>query len=91
MKVRFRIDRLIVDGANLSSIERARLKDALRMSLEAQLLERMETNVSLPRGELHFERRHIAMPMAVDVRGAALGMTLGPVVAQSVWPTAPQS
>ena len=91
MKVRFTIDRIIVDGIDLSPIERLRLGDTLRTSLEAVVRERVGADDHAPLTSRQSERERVAMPLAANAGGAGLGLALGPVVAGSVWPSGHRS
>lgn len=91
MRVRLRIDRIIVDGIDLSPVERLRLGDALRTSLEAVVLERLNADRHAPLSSRQADRERVAMPLAAGAGGAGLGLALGPAVAGSVWPGAPRT
>jgi hypothetical protein len=91
VKVRFTIDRVILDGMELSPLERLRLSDTLRTSLEAVVRERVSADGHAPLASRESERERVTMPLAAGVGGSGtgLGLALGPVVASSVWPGAP--
>ena len=88
MTVRFTIDRLLVDGMDLSPIDRLRLGDTLRMSLEAAVRDRLGVDGQPPPVSRQSERERAAMPLAANAGGAGLGDALGRAVAGSVWPGA---
>jgi hypothetical protein len=88
VKVRFTIDRLIVDGMDLSALEWVRFEGALRTSIEALLLERLTTEGHARLTSGQSERERVAMPMAADARGAGLGFALGSALGASVWVSA---
>lgn len=91
MKVRFTIDRLIVDGIDLSAFERVQFEGALRMSLEAVVLERLSTNGHARLASGRSERERVEVPLAADARGAGLGLALGPALTAGVWASAPRT
>jgi len=85
VKVRFTIDRVILDGMDLSPIERLRLGDTLRTSLEAVVRDRLRADGHAPLVSRQSDRERVAMPLAAHVGGAGLGLALGTAVAGSVW------
>jgi hypothetical protein len=89
--VRFTIDRVVLDGIDLSPLERTRLSDTLRMSLEAVVRERLSADGHAHPTSRQSDRERVAMPLAADARGAGLGRALGPVLGASVWPGASRS
>ena len=88
MRVRFTIDRIVLDGVELSPVERVRLGDALQMSLEAVVRERLSTDGRAPLASRQSDRERVGMPLAANARGAGLGRALGPAIAAGVWPIA---
>lgn len=83
MRVHFSIDRVVVDGINLSPIERAQLEESLRVSLQETLLMRI-ADAQRQSGLLpitrHSRRERLELgahgPFASEHLGEALGTTL---------------
>ena len=81
MNVRFTIDRLIVEGVELSPTDRLRLVDALRESLTLEL--NAFARADAPAGR-QVDRVRLQAPVA-GASGAALGATLGQALAGHAW------
>jgi hypothetical protein len=90
MKVRFVIDRIVVEGLELSGPQQAQFERALRTSLEATLLERTLASghaglVSGVSGCVHVE-----LPLAAHAGVAGLGQALGPALAATARLSTPE-
>lgn len=93
MRVRFSIDRLVIDGVELSPIERVRLEEELRESLHEALLVRLAVARRQP-GSLPVARNARSERLGLGTHGqfasGHLGEALGATLAGHVWGGAPR-
>jgi len=84
MKIRLVIDRLALDGIDLSPVERRRFVSALHASLEGALKERLVALDArrIDGGRVGTERSVLSLPRVVG--GAAIGSALGEVLGATV-------
>jgi hypothetical protein len=84
MKVRFVIDRLTIEGIDLSPVERKRFMAALHSSLESSLKTRFETRCEsgLTSASIATEQAHMSLRRPAN--GAHAGMRLGEALGMQV-------
>jgi hypothetical protein len=93
MRVHFSIDRLVIEGLELSPAERGRLEEELRESLREALIARYATAQRQP-GSLPYTRNSRRERLEFGAHGqfasGHLAKALGSALAGHVWGDAPQ-
>jgi hypothetical protein len=93
MRVHFSIDRLVIEGLELSPAERGRLEEELRESLREALLGGLVIEQQQP-GALPISRNTRRERADLKLHGRSadghLGKTLGSTLANHVWGGVPQ-
>jgi hypothetical protein len=88
MRVLLTIDRVVLDGLDLSPRERARLLEDLQESLRVQVMAKASGGNPVARSAA---RERADLTGAMGTRGARLGEALGKTVVERVWTADRQS
>ena len=85
LNVRLLIDKLVVEGFDLSPHERTRLESTLRIALKRSLNERLHAHIPATRRNALHEHVSVAVPVAST--GQAIGQMVARALVNKAWAT----
>jgi hypothetical protein len=88
MRVRLTIDRVVLEGVELSAAERSKFLVDLREGLRESVIERLSSDSSVRPAEPRSYREHVNLTQVLEVREAGGGRRLGDAVGAALFPTA---